>query len=123
MIVWLISRGFPSFQITSARGRGTGRPRSCWGSLDPGASLGDCGPHRRPASGDANANGGLSPSTTDVVRFLRVLLRKLPGKLLIISDGTRSSIAASRLKTFWPVGPPSVSISSNCLAMRLISIQ
>lgn len=62
------------------------------GSLDPRSSLGDRGPHGGPAPGDAKANGGPEAyHRSDVVRFLRVLLRTLPGtlpgKLLIIWDG------------------------------------
>ena len=54
-----------------------------------------------------------------VVDFLRVLLRKITGKLLVIWDGSPIH-HNQRSKTFSRQGRPSVSISNACLATRLI---
>ena len=56
----------------------------------------------------------------DVVGFLRVLLRKIRGKLLVIWDGA-PFIAASPSRTSCAGERPSASTSSNSLAMRRTS--
>jgi len=53
----------------------------------------------------------------DVVRFLRVLLRKIQGKLLVIWDGRRP-IAASWSRTSCAWEPPSGCAWSSCPATR-----
>jgi hypothetical protein len=91
------------------------------GSLDPGSSRGDRGHHGRPAPGDADANHGLSPHRCGAVPPPAPAQdrRQAPHHLPM----ARRSMAASQSRTSWPVGPPSDSIWSDCLAMPRISIQ
>jgi DDE superfamily endonuclease len=53
----------------------------------------------------------------DVVRFLKHLLRHIPGKLLVIWTARRST-AASRSRTSWPRAGPSASAWSGSPATR-----
>lgn len=58
----------------------------------------------------------------DVMRFLHLLLRKIPGKLLIMWDG--ATIHCCRvLKDVLAQGEPHASISNACLDMRRSSIR
>ena len=54
----------------------------------------------------------------DVVAFLRVLLRKIRGKLLVIWDGSPIHRAKARKRLVFRPGQPNGCIWSGCLAMR-----
>ena len=55
----------------------------------------------------------------DVVRFLKHLMRQIPGKLLLIWEGLRY-IGEGRSRTFWRAGRPCDLNWSNCPAMHQI---
>ena len=55
----------------------------------------------------------------DVVRFLKHLMRQIPGKLLLIWGGLRY-IGEGRSRTFWRAGRPCGLNWSNCPAMHQI---
>jgi hypothetical protein len=57
----------------------------------------------------------------DVVCFLRHLLRQIPGKLLVIWDGSLRYIAEGRSRTFWQAGRPRGCNWSSYPAMLRIS--
>ena len=60
--------------------------------------------------------------SVEVLRFLRLLLRKMRGKLLIIWDGAPIH-RGQPSRTSWLGEPPNASIWSNFRATRLISTQ
>src|SRR5215213_5882278 len=57
----------------------------------------------------------------DVVRFLKHLLRQIPGKLLVSYGTALRFITAERSRIFWEAGPPSGCNWSNCPVMLQIS--
>ena len=57
----------------------------------------------------------------DVVRFLKHALGQIAGKLLIIWDGARPSIAPRSSRSFSKVERPSVFDSNSCLVTHRIS--
>jgi hypothetical protein len=50
----------------------------------------------------------------DVVRFLKHVLSQIPGKLLIVWDGARPSIAPRSSRSFSKAEQPSVLDSNSC---------
>lgn len=54
----------------------------------------------------------------DVVRFLKHLLRQIPGKLLLIWNSSAIHRGRAVSRTFWPAGRPGGLNWSNCPSLR-----
>ena len=54
----------------------------------------------------------------DVVRFLKHLMRQIPGKLLLIWDGSPIHRGGAVSRTFWPARRPGGLVWSNYPSLR-----